>query len=212
MSDQVIVSARRDASHGHGSTHGRSTHGLGPVHGDDVPEPATRPAVGDHRLEYLARGEDAELVLARAGLARRQHALLAALVAGGPVPAGFDPRQVRAQAIGLAAKRRDTVARVCPELPRVVGPSFGPLFLRYAQQHPQSGGYRADARAFARWALTAPHRPERHPEPVTEPADALGAAQRRALEQWLTPPPAQAEGSLSRLRRALRPAPRPSHH
>ncbi|MFI6445178.1 hypothetical protein [Kitasatospora sp. NPDC050543] len=226
MSDQLIVSARRDASHGHGSTHGHSTHGigpvhgLGPVHGDDVPEPATRPAVGDHRLEYLARGEDAELVLARAGLARRQHALLAALVAGGPVPAGFDPRQVRAQAIGLAAKRRDTVARVCPELPRVVGPSFGPLFLRYAQQHPQSGGYRADARAFARWALTAPHRPERHPElvtePVTEPADepgdALGTAQRRALEQWLTPPPAQAEGSLSRLRRALPRALRPSHH
>jgi hypothetical protein len=147
------------------------------------------------RLEYLARagtGEDAELTVARAGLAERQHALMAALVAGGPLPAGFDPGQVRAQAIGLAAKRRDTVARVVPELALLLGPAFGPAFLRYAQQHPQDGGYRADARAFAQWAL----------------ADGPGPATGRALRDWLAPPPDRRRPHpLHRLRRA----PRPEH-
>ena len=145
------------------------------------------------RLEYLARadsGEDPELTVARAGLAERQSALLAALVAGGPLPAGFDPAQVRAQAVGLAAKRRDTVARVAPELTVLLGPAFGPLFLRYAQQHPQDGGYRADARAFARWAL----------------AEEPGPAADHALRDWLTPPLQRPRPHpLGRLRRALRP-------
>lgn len=148
-------------------------------------------------LEYLARGADAELVLARAALARRQGALLAALVAGGPPPPGFDPEQVRAQSIGLAAKRRDTVAKVVPELPQLLGPAFGPLFLRYARQRPQDGGYRADGRAFARWAL------------ADEAGDPLDPDRRRALESWLAPAgtrvPPQRSGPLDRLRRALRP-------
>lgn len=107
------------------------------------------------RDEYLLRGDDAELVVARARLARRQADLLAALVAGGPVPAGFDPRQVAAQAAALAAKRRDTAARVAPDLARLLGTDWRPLFDRYARLGPQRGGYREDARAFAAWALAA---------------------------------------------------------
>ncbi|WP_323189285.1 hypothetical protein [Kitasatospora sp. NBC_00240] len=161
-------------------------------------------------LEYLARGADAELVVARAALARRQAALLAALVAGGPPPPGFDPEQIRAQALGLAAKRRDTVAKVVPELPQLLGPAFGPLFLRYARQRPQDGGYRADGRAFAEWLLADGHRAGEPagagpPGPTEEPAP----DRRRALESWLAPAgtrvPPQRSGPLDRLRRALRP-------
>ncbi len=148
------------------------------------------------RLEYLAREdgtEGAELTVARAALAERQHALLAALVAGGPLPAGFDPDEVRAQAVALAAKRRDTVARVAPEPAQLLGPDFGPLFLRYARRRPQSGGYRDDARDFVGWALAAKD-------------GALDAECRRALERWLDPPePRGRTGPLGRLRRALRP-------
>lgn len=139
---------------------------------------------------------------ARAALARRQEALLTALVAGGPVPPGFDPAQVRAQSLGLAAKRRDTTAKVAPELPRLLGRQYGPLFLAYARTHPQTGGYRADARAFAAWALT------RGTPANGTPADgtpALGADQRRAVQQWLDPAAQQPPGPLARLRRALRP-------
>ncbi|GAA4867859.1 hypothetical protein GCM10023235_53070 [Kitasatospora terrestris] len=126
----------------------------------------------DGRFEYLVRErEDAELLLARASLARRQTELLAALTAGGPVPAGFDAEQVRVQTEGLAAKRRDTVAHLAPELAAILGADYGPLFLRYAAGHPQTGGYRADARAFAEWALG------------TDPA----ADRRRALRHWLRP-------------------------
>ncbi len=128
---------------------------------------------------------------ARARLAARQGELLTALVAGGPVPPGFDPAQVRAQAAGLAAKRRDTAAKVAPALPRLLGAQYGPLFLAYARNHPQTDGYRADARAFAEWALTE------RPEPSEE--------QRRALEQWLRPAPERRPGPLARLRRTLRP-------
>lgn len=132
-----------------------------------------------------AEGEDA-----RGRLARRQAELLAALVAGGPVPPGFDPDQVRAQSTGLAAKRRDTTAKVVPDLPRLLGVQYGPLFLAYARTHPQTDGYRADARAFAAWVLTDGGPP--------------AADHRRALEQWLHPAPERPPGPLARLRRALR--------
>ncbi|MER7751728.1 hypothetical protein [Kitasatospora sp. NPDC097643] len=141
-------------------------------------------------LNDLSHGGECATGAAREELARQQEALLAALVAGGPVPPGFDPAQVRAQSTGLAAKRRDTAAKVAPELPRLLGPRYGPLFLGYARRHPQTGGYRADARAFAEWALTD--------------GEGLEPDRRRALEQWLRPAPERPPGPLARLRRALR--------
>ncbi|MFJ9950553.1 hypothetical protein [Kitasatospora sp. NPDC091207] len=151
--------------------------------------------------------EAGDLTAARAALARRQEELLTALVAGGPVPPGFDPAQVRAQSAGLAAKRRDTTAKVAPELPRLLGRRYGPLFLRYAGTHPQTGGYRADARAFAVWALA--DEPGPGPDPARPGAGRLDAEQRHALERWLHGPAAERPaGPLTRLRRALRPGPR----
>lgn len=146
--------------------------------------------------------EEAGLAAARARLAERQEALLTALVAGGPVPPGFDEAQVHAQALGLARKRRDTTAKVAPELARLLGPRFGPLFLAYARRHPQAGGYRADARAFAAWAVANTS--------AYGAGEGLGPEQRRALEQWLRgPAPEQPPGPLTRLRRSLRPGRRP---
>nr|WP_324604085.1 hypothetical protein [Streptomyces pyridomyceticus] len=146
------------------------------------------PTTATDRATATVTGEGADA--ARARLARRQEELLAALVAGGPVPPGFDPAQVRAQSTGLAAKRRDTTAKVAPDLPRLLGARYGPLFLDYARTHPQTGGYRADARSFAAWVLTDGGPP--------------AADHRRALEQWLHPAPVRPPGPLARLRRALR--------
>ncbi len=105
--------------------------------------------------EYLVAADAGEpgTVLARARLAHRQAELLAALVAGGPTPPGFVPEQLRIQAAGLAAKRRDTVARVAPELPALLGGRFAADFGRYATGTPMTGGYRTDALAFVRWVL-----------------------------------------------------------
>ncbi|MFE5206890.1 DUF692 domain-containing protein [Streptomyces sp. NPDC056600] len=93
----------------------------------------------------------------RVGVA--QASLLSALVAGGPVPEGFDRARVRVQARALAAKRAGIVAKVAPELPRILGDSYRPLFVGYALGRPQSGGYRKDALDFAEHLLLA-GRPE----------------------------------------------------
>ncbi|GAA2100415.1 hypothetical protein GCM10009759_33240 [Kitasatospora saccharophila] len=74
-------------------------------------------------------------------------------MAGAPAPAGFDPEQLRVQAEGLLAKRREIAAHLVPELPGLLGADFAPLFARYCAGRPLTGGHRADARAFAAWAL-----------------------------------------------------------
>ncbi|MFI6978158.1 hypothetical protein ACIBSV_06135 [Embleya sp. NPDC050154] len=88
---------------------------------------------------------------ARERLARQQSELLAALVAGGPTPAGFDPDRVRAQARALAAKRRDSALRAVPELATALGPRWPGEFVTWALVHPKpaDGGTRADVHAFA---------------------------------------------------------------
>ncbi|BAJ31292.1 hypothetical protein KSE_55170 [Kitasatospora setae KM-6054] len=127
--------------------------------------------------EYLIRDRaDAELALARVHLAHRQERLLAALVAAAPPPPGFDPEQLRVQAEGLRAKRRETVGHLLPELPELLGPDFAPLFARYAAGRPLTGGYRADALAFAEWALAA--------EPAARWQPALRRLLRPAASRW----------------------------
>ncbi|WP_020549423.1 hypothetical protein [Streptomyces scabrisporus] len=88
---------------------------------------------------------------ARERLARQQSELLAALVAGGPTPAGFDPQRIRAQARALAAKRRDSALRAVPELASALGPRWPGEFMTWALVHPKpaDGGTRADVHAFA---------------------------------------------------------------
>ncbi|MGY6026088.1 DUF692 domain-containing protein [Streptomyces spinosirectus] len=86
---------------------------------------------------------------ARQRLALAQTALLSALVAGTPMPEGFDRVRLGVQARALAGKRADVVAKVAPELPEILGGTYRPAFLAYAHGHPMTGGYRRDALDFA---------------------------------------------------------------
>lgn len=130
---------------------------------------------------------------ARRRLALAQTALLSALVAGTPVPEGFDGRRLRVQSRALLAKRASVVAKVAPELPRILGADFRPAFEEYARNRPMAGGYRRDALDFAARVLAR-----------GLPADP-GA--RRELTWWwrdrsgARPP---RSGAVSQLTRALR--------
>ncbi|MFF7544598.1 DUF692 domain-containing protein [Streptomyces canus] len=90
---------------------------------------------------------------ARQRLALAQTALLSALVAGTPVPEGFDRVRLGVQARALARKRADVVAKVAPELPVILGAGYRPAFLAYAQGAPMTDGYRRDALTFAEQLL-----------------------------------------------------------
>ncbi|MDT3400127.1 endonuclease, partial [Streptomyces sp. B1866] len=138
-----------------------------------------------------------EAVRRRVALA--QTALLSALVAGAPAPEGFDRHRLRVQSRALAAKRADVVARVAPELPRLLGAGYRTAFLAYADGRPMTGGYRRDALTFAEHLLAE-----------GLPRD---AAVRRELARWWreragpTPPTAgDRPGLAARLARAARAA------
>ncbi|MFJ2239449.1 DUF692 domain-containing protein [Streptomyces sp. NPDC087859] len=96
---------------------------------------------------------DAASAPARQRLALAQTALLSALVAGTPVPEGFDRVRVGVQARALAGKRADVVAKVAPELPEILGAGYRAAFLGYAHGHPMGAGYRRDALDFAGYLL-----------------------------------------------------------
>ncbi|MET8892659.1 DUF692 domain-containing protein [Streptomyces albogriseolus] len=132
----------------------------------------------------------------RERLALAQTAVLSSLVAGTPVPEGFDRTRMRVQARTLAAKRADVVAKVAPELPEILGDGYRPAFLAYAQSCPMTGGYRQDAMTFVeqllrpgrlenprmRRGLRAWHRDRSGPRPrAHRPAIRLARATRRAL-------------------------------
>ncbi|MEX5636141.1 DUF692 domain-containing protein [Parafrankia sp. FMc2] len=89
----------------------------------------------------------------RRKLGRAQRALLAALVAGAPLPAGFDADRVEAQAAALVEKRLWGVAHRLPDLVDQLDGRFPHLFRDYAAGTPRPpGGLLADARAFAAFA------------------------------------------------------------
>lgn len=90
---------------------------------------------------------------ARQRLALAQAALLSALVAGTPVPEGFDGTRLSVQARALAGKRADVVAKVAPELPEILAEAYRKAFVAYAHSHPMAGGYRRDALDFAEHLL-----------------------------------------------------------
>ncbi|TPQ22953.1 DUF692 domain-containing protein [Streptomyces sporangiiformans] len=90
---------------------------------------------------------------ARQRLALAQAALLSALVAGTPVPEGFDRARLAVQARALASKRADVVAKVAPELPEILAGTYRTAFLAYTHGHPMTDGYRHDAMAFAEYLL-----------------------------------------------------------
>ncbi|MBL7491644.1 hypothetical protein I6A60_14675 [Frankia sp. AgB1.9] len=78
-------------------------------------------------------------------MAAGQAALLAALVAGGPDPAGFDRGALDASRQALLDKRRGDVARRWPAL--AAEPGFAALFVAWAAGRPPEGSY-ADGLAF----------------------------------------------------------------
>ncbi|MGW0870409.1 DUF692 domain-containing protein [Streptomyces sp. NPDC002740] len=129
----------------------------------------------------------------RLGLA--QASLLSALVAGTPVPEGFDRVRLGVQSRTLAAKRADVVAKVAPELPLILGNGYRTAFLAYAQGHPLRGGYRQDALDFAEATLLGGR--------LTE-----GRARRELRRWWLdrsgpAPRPKSRLGQVGRVGRTL---------
>ncbi|MER7573528.1 DUF692 domain-containing protein [Streptomyces sp. NPDC126514] len=129
---------------------------------------------------------------ARERLALAQAALLSALVAGTPVPEGFDRTRLGVQARALAGKRADVVAKVAPELPVILGPRYRPAFLAYAQRNPMTDGYRRDALDFVGHLLAA--------------EGALDGRARRELGRWRrerSGPAPRPPARLARIRRTL---------
>ncbi|MFH9863746.1 DUF692 family multinuclear iron-containing protein [Streptomyces sp. NPDC017202] len=129
----------------------------------------------------------------RLGLA--QAALLSALVAGTPVPEGFDRVRLGVQARALAAKRADVVAKLAPELPLILGAGYRSAFLAHAQRHPMRGGYRQDALDFAEHLLLGGQLAE-------------GRARRELRRWWLdrsgpAPRPLSRLGRVGRVGRSL---------
>ncbi|MFI7504515.1 DUF692 domain-containing protein [Streptomyces sp. NPDC049687] len=149
---QELIRLGRDARAGAAAEPGRPVGGVEaavpgrPVGGVEAAVPG-RP-VGGVEAAVPAAGEATRQ---RLGLA--QAALLSALVAGTPVPEGFDRVRLGVQARALAAKRAGVVAKVAPELPVILGEGYRPAFLAYAHGHPMRGGYRQDALDFAEQVL-----------------------------------------------------------
>ncbi|MFE7602531.1 DUF692 family multinuclear iron-containing protein [Streptomyces sp. NPDC057494] len=150
------------------------------------PMPGAAPATQEPRSDAPA-----PRTAARQRLAVTQASLLSALVAGTPVPEGFDTRRVGVQSRALAAKRAGVVAKVAPELPEILGKGFRPAFLAYARSRPMTGGYRRDALDFVEHLLLA-GRPE-------DPA-----ARRQLTEWWQDRSGSRPPGRATRLVRAAR--------
>jgi hypothetical protein len=64
----------------------------------------------------------------RTDLAARQAELVAALVAGGPLPAGFDPERLEASRRALLRKRAGLAAKAWPVLAATLGPGWPGVF------------------------------------------------------------------------------------
>ncbi len=73
---------------------------------------------------------------ARQRLGQAQAGLVRALVAQGPIPAGFDEDRLRAAARSLVNKRRQCVARAWPKLVEILGSAYNESFTRYAAAQP----------------------------------------------------------------------------
>ncbi|MDX2546574.1 DUF692 domain-containing protein [Streptomyces sp. WI04-05B] len=133
---------------------------------------------------------------ARQRVALAQAALLSALVAGTPVPEGFDRVRLGVQSRALGAKRADVVAKVAPELPEILGAEYRPAFLAYAHGHPMSDGYRRDALDFAAHLLLG-----------GQPETPGSTESRRLLREWWldrSGPAPRSQRPTARLARATR--------
>ncbi|WP_443065986.1 DUF692 domain-containing protein [Streptomyces sp. NBC_00503] len=136
----------------------------------------------------LGAGPGDELDKARTRVGIGQAALLSALVAGTPVPEGFDRQRVRVQARALAAKRAGVVARLAPELTGILGgeDAYREAFLGYARHRPMTAGYRRDALDFAEHLLIRdlPADPDARRRLTLWWQDRAGARPTRRIARW----------------------------
>ncbi|MFJ3586689.1 DUF692 domain-containing protein [Streptomyces sp. NPDC090127] len=156
----------------------------------------TAPAASPRAVTVRAAAPAPRGDAARERVAVAEAALLSALVAGTPVPEGFDSRRIGVQSRALVGKRSEVVAKIAPELPEILGDGYRPAFRAYARNRPMSGGYRRDALDFVAHLLVSGD-PE---DPVV----------RRRLTRWWqeragTRPPGLS-GRLVRAARAARAA------
>ncbi|MFF4101280.1 DUF692 domain-containing protein [Streptomyces sp. NPDC001903] len=156
--------------------------GPSPVH----PSPVPRSSAPDPRAPEGEEPAGPERARVRVGV--EQAALLSALVAGTPVPEGFDRRRVRVQARALAAKRAGIVAGLAPELPGILGGEapYREAFLAYARSRPMTAGYRRDALDFAEHLLIRdlPADPAARRRLTTWWQDRVGARPPRRIVRW----------------------------
>jgi hypothetical protein len=75
-------------------------------------------------------------------LADQQAELVAALVAGGPLPPGFDPARVGAAREALLRKRSGEVAAAWPVLAASLGPQWTVVFRDWARDRAPNGALR----------------------------------------------------------------------
>ncbi|WLQ39929.1 DUF692 domain-containing protein [Streptomyces laculatispora] len=148
--------------------------------------PRTESPAGPRRRE-----EPVNTDAVRDRVAVAQTSLLSALVAGTPVPEGFDHHRLGIQSRALAAKRADVVAKVAPELPEILGQAYRGAFLAYAKARPMPAGYRRDALDFAEQLLIA-----------GRPGD--DAARRRLTHWWQDRAAPRPPRRTTRLARAAR--------
>jgi hypothetical protein len=75
-------------------------------------------------------------------LAERQASLVAALVAGGPLPPGFDPARLAATSRALLRKRAGAAAREWPLLAASLGSAWPTVFAAHRTGHEPVGALR----------------------------------------------------------------------
>ena len=112
---------------------------------DPADRSPTAPARPQPDAEHLGAAEQPD---AAAQLGAAQAGLVAALVAGGPLPPGFDAGRVDVARRALLRKRAGEVARAWPLLAGALGTAFTPRFARWATGRPPGGSW-ADGLAFA---------------------------------------------------------------
>jgi hypothetical protein len=91
-----------------------------------------------------------------------QEALVAALVAGAPLPAGFDAVRVGVAARALLRKRAGEVARAWPGLALSYGPEWPKVFASWASERPTRGSW------LDGWDFGRAHRQSLTPDAVVE--------------------------------------------
>ncbi|WP_244200652.1 hypothetical protein [Micromonospora arborensis] len=147
------------------------------------------------------------------GLAERQAALVATLVAGGPPPPGFAPAQLAATRAALLRKRAGEVARHWPLLAAGLGAGWTTTFAGWAARRPTAGSLRDGwdlARALHdRHALPPAAAEELAVREARLRYDGLSAPRPRRLPAVGRAGGAVAAQIAGRVR-LLRPAPRPS--